>query len=274
MLSPSGPACTPRLPRNPHAGTRAAGGSSTGLAAVAVALGVGPFATGCDAGGSVRVPAALSGVFGIKPTFGRMSRAGDTFSGSLNHLGLIAVGAEELARVLDAVASRPDPADPLDRVGRPACSSGRLRQRRSGDSASGACASASPGRGVVRLRPRDRGRLPRCPPRPGARRRDPGAREHPSWRPRTTRHRDRHHRLRGRRARRGPSAPALRDSLALDIRLAMNVAAGVSAERLPLSSSACAPACRRQLAESLRSVDVLALPTLPDDGAAAPRIAR
>ncbi|APR86167.1 Aspartyl-tRNA(Asn) amidotransferase subunit A [Minicystis rosea] len=111
-VSPIGNNVHAVMPRNPHVPTRAAGGSSTG-SAVAVALGIGPFATGGDAGGSIRVPAAICGIFGIKPTFGRISRAGEAFGGSLNHLGGLAVGARDLALFLDAVASAPDPADPM-----------------------------------------------------------------------------------------------------------------------------------------------------------------
>jgi aspartyl-tRNA(Asn)/glutamyl-tRNA(Gln) amidotransferase subunit A len=59
------------MPRNPHATDRAAGGSSTGTG-VAVATGLVPYAMGVDGGGSVRIPASFSGVFGIKPTWGRV----------------------------------------------------------------------------------------------------------------------------------------------------------------------------------------------------------
>jgi aspartyl-tRNA(Asn)/glutamyl-tRNA(Gln) amidotransferase subunit A len=111
-ISPLGNNVHCELPLNPHAPERAAGGSSTG-SAVAVALGLGPFATGGDAGGSVRIPAALTGVHGIKPTFGRVSRAGEAFSGSLNHVGALAATAEDLARFLDVAASTPDPLDPM-----------------------------------------------------------------------------------------------------------------------------------------------------------------
>lgn len=114
-MSPIGASPHHAMPRNAHAPDRAAGGSSTG-SAVAVALGLGPFATGGDAGGSVRLPAAFAGVQGLKPTFGRISRHGEAFAGSLNHLGLLARCAADLAALLDVTSGEPDPADPLTRA--------------------------------------------------------------------------------------------------------------------------------------------------------------
>jgi aspartyl-tRNA(Asn)/glutamyl-tRNA(Gln) amidotransferase subunit A len=118
-MSPIGNnACAPgddrraRMPHNVHHPGRAAGGSSTG-SAVGVALGIGPVALAGDGGGSIRIPAALNGVFGIKPTFGRASRAGDGFKGSVAHCGPIAACTLDLAHVLDATASQPDPRDPV-----------------------------------------------------------------------------------------------------------------------------------------------------------------
>ncbi len=98
------------MPRNPHAQGHVAGGSSTG-SGVAVATGVVPFALGADGGGSIRIPAALCGVFGIKPTWGRVSRAGDIFDGTVGHLGPIASSTLDLARLLE-VASGFDREDP------------------------------------------------------------------------------------------------------------------------------------------------------------------
>lgn len=110
-LSPIG--VNPKRPplRNPHHIERTAGGSSTG-AAVAVSVGLVPFAVGGDGGGSIRIPGALCGVYGLKPSFGRVSRAGDALSGSLHHVGPLAASCRDLALFLDA-ASGPDPDDPL-----------------------------------------------------------------------------------------------------------------------------------------------------------------
>jgi AtzE family amidohydrolase len=86
-----GPTC------NPHDLTRSAGGSSGGSAA-AVASGMVPLALGSDTNGSIRVPASLCGIFGIKPTFGRLPRQGSyPFVYSLDHLGAFARSAEDLA---------------------------------------------------------------------------------------------------------------------------------------------------------------------------------
>jgi aspartyl-tRNA(Asn)/glutamyl-tRNA(Gln) amidotransferase subunit A len=97
------------MPRNPHANDRVAGGSSTGTA-VAVATGLVPFAMGGDGGGSIRIPSSLCGVFGIKATWGRISRAGDAFGGTVAHVGPLASSTVDLARCLDATSGR----DPLD----------------------------------------------------------------------------------------------------------------------------------------------------------------
>jgi aspartyl-tRNA(Asn)/glutamyl-tRNA(Gln) amidotransferase subunit A len=78
-----------------------------------VALGVAPLATGGDGGGSIRIPAALNGVFGLKPTFGRVSRAGDGFKNSVAHAGSIACSTADLCTFLDVTASTADPADDL-----------------------------------------------------------------------------------------------------------------------------------------------------------------
>jgi Asp-tRNA(Asn)/Glu-tRNA(Gln) amidotransferase A subunit family amidase len=112
-MSPLGVNPHRRMPRNPHRADRLAGGSSTG-SGVAVAEGICPIAVGADGGGSIRIPACLSGVFGLKPTFGRVSRHGDLFGGSMNHLGPIGASPLDLAVFLEIVGN-PDPLDPLTR---------------------------------------------------------------------------------------------------------------------------------------------------------------
>ncbi|MEU0074016.1 amidase [Streptomyces sp. NPDC006332] len=90
---------------------RVAGGSSGG-SAVAVAAGTATFALGTDTGGSIRVPAALNGVVGLKPTYGLVPRYGVTsLSWSLDHVGPITRTVEDAALVLTALAGR-DPRDP------------------------------------------------------------------------------------------------------------------------------------------------------------------
>jgi aspartyl-tRNA(Asn)/glutamyl-tRNA(Gln) amidotransferase subunit A len=101
------------LPRNPHEVGHTAGGSSTG-AGVGVATGFVPVALGADGGGSIRTPAALCGVFGLKPTFGRISRGGDAFGGTVNHLGPLARSVHDLAIFTDAVSGE-DARDELTR---------------------------------------------------------------------------------------------------------------------------------------------------------------
>ncbi|MFD0899252.1 amidase [Actinomadura sediminis] len=90
---------------------RVAGGSSGG-SAVAVAAGAATFALGTDTGGSIRVPSALNGVVGLKPTYGLVSRHGVTsLSWSLDHVGPITRTVEDAALVLDVLAAH-DPRDP------------------------------------------------------------------------------------------------------------------------------------------------------------------
>ncbi len=83
--------------RNPHDTARMTGGSSGGSAA-AVAGGLVPLALGSDTNGSIRVPASLCGIFGLKPTYGRLPRTGTfPFVDSLDHLGPFARSVEDLA---------------------------------------------------------------------------------------------------------------------------------------------------------------------------------
>lgn len=97
--------------RNPHDLERSAGGSSGGSGA-AVAAGQVPLALGSDTNGSIRVPASLCGVWGLKPTFGRLSRRGSfPFVHDLDHLGPLADCVETLALAYDALQC-PDAADP------------------------------------------------------------------------------------------------------------------------------------------------------------------
>lgn len=97
--------------RNPHDTGRMTGGSSSGAAA-AVASGVVPLAMGSDTNGSIRVPASFCGLFGLKPTYGRLSRAGTyPFVGSLDHLGPLTRSAEDLALIFDVLQGK-DPGDP------------------------------------------------------------------------------------------------------------------------------------------------------------------
>jgi AtzE family amidohydrolase len=98
--------------RNPRDISRIAGGSSGGSAA-AVAAGLVPITLGSDTNGSIRVPAALCGVFGFKPTYGRLSRAGAClFSGSLDCVGPFGRSIRDIALLYD-ILQGPDPLDPV-----------------------------------------------------------------------------------------------------------------------------------------------------------------
>lgn len=89
--------------RNPHDPLRVAGGSSGGSGA-AVAAGLVPIALGSDTNGSIRVPSALCGVFGLKPTYGRVSRTGAAlFSTSLDHVGPLARSLRDTAAAFDVI---------------------------------------------------------------------------------------------------------------------------------------------------------------------------
>jgi len=98
--------------RNPHDTTRVAGGSSGGSAA-AIAAGLVPLALGSDTNGSIRVPASLCGVYGLKPTYGRLSRSGAALFGiSFDHVGPLAASVRDLAAAYDVMQGA-DPADPV-----------------------------------------------------------------------------------------------------------------------------------------------------------------
>ncbi|HYW18297.1 MAG TPA: AtzE family amidohydrolase [Nodularia sp. (in: cyanobacteria)] len=93
---------------NPHDLERVAGGSSGGSAA-AVAAGLVPLTLGSDTNGSIRVPAALCGVLGFKPTYRRLSRAGVAlFSSSLDHVGTFANSVEDIATAFDLLQGEDD----------------------------------------------------------------------------------------------------------------------------------------------------------------------
>ncbi|HEY0224487.1 MAG TPA: AtzE family amidohydrolase [Pseudolabrys sp.] len=96
--------------RNPHDLTRMSGGSSGGSGS-AVGGGLVPLSLGSDTNGSIRVPSSLCGIFGLKPTYGRLTRAHTfPFVASLDHLGPFARNTRDLALSYDAMQG-PDPED-------------------------------------------------------------------------------------------------------------------------------------------------------------------
>jgi AtzE family amidohydrolase len=97
--------------RNPHDLARMTGGSSGGSGGC-VAAGMAPVALGSDTNGSIRVPSSLCGLFGLKPTYGALSRGGSfPFVASLDHVGPLARSVADLALVHDAMRGT-DPRDP------------------------------------------------------------------------------------------------------------------------------------------------------------------
>jgi aspartyl-tRNA(Asn)/glutamyl-tRNA(Gln) amidotransferase subunit A len=104
--------------RNPHDVARITGGSSGGSGG-AVAGGLVPLALGSDTNGSIRVPASLCGIFGLKPTYGRLSRAHTfPFVASLDHVGPLARSTRDLALAYDAMQGHDgdDPVCPARRI--------------------------------------------------------------------------------------------------------------------------------------------------------------
>ncbi|HJZ33831.1 MAG TPA: AtzE family amidohydrolase [Hyphomicrobiaceae bacterium] len=98
--------------RNPHDPAHMTGGSSGGCGG-AVAGDLVPLALGSDTNGSIRVPSSFCGLFGLKPTYGRLSRARSfPFAASFDHLGPLARSARDLALAYDAMQGH-DTADPV-----------------------------------------------------------------------------------------------------------------------------------------------------------------
>jgi amidase len=105
--------------RNPRDPLRSAGGSSSGVAAL-IASGAVDMGIGADQGGSIRIPASLTGVLGLKPTYGLVPYTGCApIDVSLDHLGPMARTAEDLALLLQAIAGYDDGLDPRQRTDAP-----------------------------------------------------------------------------------------------------------------------------------------------------------
>ena len=110
----SGHSCASGPVRNPHKPTHSPGGSSNG-SAVVIAAGDVDMALGADQGGSIRIPAAWSGVVGLKPSYGLVPYTGAmVMEMTLDHIGPMADRVENVARLLGVMAG-PDPLDPRQR---------------------------------------------------------------------------------------------------------------------------------------------------------------
>lgn len=117
--------------RNPHDRTRMTGGSSGGSGAAA-AGGLAAITLGSDTNGSIRVPASLCGLFGLKSTYGGLTRTGSfPFVASLDHLGPLARSTRDLALAFDAMSGL-DPDDPVCRKDQPAPVLPELEKRLNG----------------------------------------------------------------------------------------------------------------------------------------------
>jgi Asp-tRNA(Asn)/Glu-tRNA(Gln) amidotransferase A subunit family amidase len=122
-INPNGSNANHDSVRNPYNDQCDPGGSSSGSSA-AVAAGLVPLAVGADGGGSIRIPAALCGIVGLKPTFGRLSETGAApLCWSVAHLGPLAASVEDAALGY-ALMAGPDSSDPNSLVQPPVTLSG------------------------------------------------------------------------------------------------------------------------------------------------------
>jgi aspartyl-tRNA(Asn)/glutamyl-tRNA(Gln) amidotransferase subunit A len=165
--------------RNPYDLDRVPGGSSGGSAA-AVAAGLAPLALGSDTGGSIRQPAALCGVVGMKPTYGAVSRYGlVAFASSLDQIGPLTVTVGDAAVMFDVIGGH-DPRDSTCLERPPPRTVGALSEG-VGDLRVGVVTELLDGVDAPERRP-GCARRKSSPPRTGARPSSPGRRPHPRQR--------------------------------------------------------------------------------------------